>query len=101
MAAQREGRGAATLPGLEETTSEDAGIESGWKTILFNCDCHTFDAVEKQLMKAARCSLSQARKYSWEVHSKGSAVVYKGPRERCEAVAAVLSDIGLIVKVAQ
>ena len=52
-------------------------------------------------MKAIRCSQSQARKLAWEVHSKGSAVVYTGHRERCEAVAMVLEDIGLVVKVSE
>lgn len=75
--------------------------EPGWNTVLFNCDCHTFDDVERQLIKATRCSLARARELSWQVHNKGSAVVYSGPRERCEAVAAVLGDIGLIVKVTQ
>lgn len=74
---------------------------SGWKTVLFNCDCHTFDQVERQLMKAVRCSLSQARAFSWEVHSKGSAVVYQGSQERCEAAAGILEDIRLRVMVNQ
>lgn len=86
---------------VEETTSEDTAADSGWKTILFNCECHTFDEVERQLIKATRCSLSQARRHSMEVHSKGLAVVYRGPKERCEAVAMVLGEIGLIVSVAQ
>ncbi|OGR97341.1 MAG: hypothetical protein A2902_00440 [Elusimicrobia bacterium RIFCSPLOWO2_01_FULL_64_13] len=72
-----------------------------WNTVLFNCDCHSFDEVERQLQKAIRCSLSKAREISWRVHSTGSAAVYAGPRERCEAVAMVLEDIGLIVKVSQ
>ncbi len=86
---------------VDEETTTDSGTLHGWKTILLNCDCHSFDEVERQLIKALRCSLSQARKYSWEVHSKGSAAVYRGHRERCEAVAMVLEDIGLLVKVAQ
>ena len=88
-------------PALEEETTDDSGTGQGWRTILFNCSCHTFDEVERQLIKAVRCSLSQARRYSMEVHTKGSAVVSQGPRERCEAVAMVLGDIGLIVKVSQ
>ena len=84
---------------VEETVSEDIGTASGWKTILLNCDCHTFDQVERQLIKAVRCSLSQARKFSMEVHSTGSAIVFRGPRERCEAVAMVLEDIGLLTRV--
>lgn len=86
-------------PILEEETSDGTTSASGWKTILFNCPCHTFDQVENQLLKAIRCSLSRARQYSMEVHTKGSAIVYSGHRERCEAVAMVLGEIGLLVKV--
>src|SRR3989338_2946299 len=88
-------------PDLKKETGEESGADSGWKTVLFNCDCHTFDQVESQLIKAIRCSLSRARQYSTEVHTKGSAVVYRGPCDRCEAVAMMLEDIGLIVKVAR
>jgi ATP-dependent Clp protease adaptor protein ClpS len=83
----------------EENTS--AGIGTGWKVLLFNCDCHSFAEVERQLVKAVRCPLAKARAYSREAHSRGSAVVYSGPLEHCEAVAAVLEDIRLSVKVAR
>lgn len=95
------GQTGAAQPVVEELEREDTGLESGWKTILFNCECHTFDEVERQLMKAVRCTLSQARKWSMEVHTKGSAVVYRGARERAEAVAMVLEDIGLLTQVSQ
>lgn len=85
------------LPG----TSDGSGRGLGWRVVLFNCDCHTFDDVERQLIKAIRCSLSTARRFSWEVHSRGEAVVYEGPLERCEAVAGVLEDIRLRVRVVQ
>lgn len=71
------------------------------KTILFNCNCHSFDEVERQLMKAIRCPLSKAREIAWQVHTTGSAIVYAGPKERCEAVAMVLEDIRLIVQVSE
>lgn len=93
-------RAATAEPEVTQETSDDSGADSGWKTILFNCDCHSFDQVEAQLIKAIRCTLSRARQYSMEVHTKGSAMVYRGPRERCEAVAMILEDIGLVVKVA-
>jgi ATP-dependent Clp protease adaptor protein ClpS len=86
---------------VERDIDEDVGRDSGWRTILFNCECHTFDDVERQLIKAVRCTLSRARQISMEVHTKGSAVVYQGARERCEAVAEVLGSIGLLVKVSQ
>lgn len=88
-----------TIERKREKTSDTSQTGAGWSVVLFNCDCHTFDEVERQLMKAVRCTLARARDWSWEVHSKGSAVVYQGPRERCEAAAAVLEDIGLRVKV--
>src|SRR5690348_967926 len=72
-----------------------------WSTILFNCNCHSFDDVARQLMKAIRVSYERGMQIASVVHHSGKAVVYTGPRERCEAVAMVLEDIGLIVKVAQ
>jgi len=72
-----------------------------WKTVLLNCDCHSFDEVEKIVMKAIRCTLSRARQISHEVHTRGSAAIFEGPRERCEAVADVVGSIGLGVKVVQ
>ena len=75
------------------------GLESGWRVILFNCECHTFDEVENALLKATQCSIAQARAWSWEVHTKGSAVVYHGPKEQCEAVADSIGAIGLTVTV--
>ena len=92
-------KGSADIKKAEEPS--DADRDSGWQVILFNCDCHTFDEVERQLMKAIHCSLADARRHSWEVHNKGCSVVYRGPQERCEAVAAVLEDIRLRVKVSE
>ncbi|MDE2489341.1 MAG: ATP-dependent Clp protease adaptor ClpS [Elusimicrobia bacterium] len=95
------GRAAAAVES-EKRAEEDLGLGGEpWRTILFNCECHTFDEVERIVMKAVRCTLSQARRISWEVHSKGSAVVYEGPRERCEAVAEVIASVGLRVEVSR
>ncbi len=92
-------KGFAEVKKTEEPA--DSERESGWKVILFNCECHTFEQVEAVLLKAVRCGLSQARAYSWEIHSKGSAVVYQGVFERCEAVADVIGSIGLQVKISR
>mgnify|MGYP003395627623 CR=1 FL=1 len=89
-------RGAAAV---EEVVSEDTEIGSGWRVVLFNCECHTFDEVEKILLTATKCSLSQARAWSWEVHTKGSSVVYRGSKELCEHVADVIGSVGLQVSV--
>lgn len=92
------GRGAADV---EERVDDGTLAVGGWRVVLFNCDCHTFDEVERVVMKATRCTLSRARALSHEVHTKGSAVVYAGARERCEAVADVIGATGLQVKVSE
>lgn len=85
----------------EQRAEADAGTggRDPWKTVLFNCDCHTFDEVERVVMKATRCTLSRARAISHEVHTRGSAAIYEGHRERCEAVADAVAAVGLKVKV--
>ena len=67
----------------------------GARTILFNDDIHTFDEVAGQLVKATRCTFARGLALANTVHTKGSAVVYEGHLERCEAVAMVLSEIDL------
>ncbi len=52
-------------------------------------------------MKAIHCTFSRAKAIAMEVHTQGSSVVYTGPKERCEAVAMVLEDIRLVVKISQ
>lgn len=88
-------------PGAVESPVDRSGRGLGWKTVLFNCHCHTFQEVALQLMKAVRCSYERGMQLANVVHHTGSAIVYSGPRERCEAVAAVLEDIGLRTKVEQ
>ncbi|MDD5303984.1 MAG: ATP-dependent Clp protease adaptor ClpS [Elusimicrobia bacterium] len=92
-------KGSAEVKKVEEPA--DSGRDTGWSVILYNCECHSFDSVEQILIKAVGCGLAQARAYSTEVDMKGSAVVYQGALERCEAVADVIGSIGLLVKVSQ
>ena len=80
-------------PSLEEKGTDRSGRGYGAKTILFNDDVHTFEEVAGQLVKAIRCPFSRGMKIAFEVHSSGSAVVYSGHLERCEAVAMVLEQI--------
>lgn len=65
------------------------------KAILFNDDVHTFDEVACQLMRAVRCSYERGMALANLVHNTGSAVVYSGHIERCEAVVMVLEEIRL------
>ena len=88
-------------PRKKKDTTDGTRRRLPWNTILFNCDCHTFDDVAKQLMKAIRVSYERGMSIADNVHSAGKAVVYTGPREHCEAVAMVLEEIGLLTKVSQ
>lgn len=71
----------------------------GARVVLFNDSVHTFDDVAKQLMKAIRCTYQKGLGLANVVHNTGSAVVYKGHVERCEAVVMVLEEIRLKAKV--
>lgn len=90
-------------------TSKSASIEKstagqatfGWKTVLFDDDWHTFQEVASQLVKATRCTLDRGLALANVVHHTGSAIVYQGPKERCEAVAEVLEAIRLKTQVCQ
>ena len=42
-------------PPVEEIERTDVAVAPPWMTVLHNCDCHTFDEVVKQLMKAIGC----------------------------------------------
>jgi len=87
------------IPSGELETADSNKRGFGAKTILFNDDWHTFPEVAAQLMKAIRCSYSRGLELAGVVHYSGSAIVYTGHLERCEAVAMVLERIKLKVKV--
>jgi len=72
-----------------------------WQTILFNCNCHSFDDVIEQLMKAINCSSAKASQLAQVADQFGSVKVYEGDKEACERVADILGGIGLLVKVTQ
>src|SRR5882724_1303641 len=79
----------------KESIGTHVGFEA--RTILFNDDFHTFDDVASQLVKAIRCPYSKGMALANVVHNLGSAIVYTGHLERCEAVAMVLEQIRLRV----
>jgi ATP-dependent Clp protease adaptor protein ClpS len=90
-----------TTPEVEEVEGTDVALAPPWVTILHNCDCHTFDDVVRQLIKAISCSEDRAWEIAWEVHNTGKSVVKVGPETECVRVGNILGAIGLIVTVAQ
>ena len=90
-----------TRPVTHEETDQDVALPPPWLTILWNCDCHTFDQVTNQLMKAIACSYDEGMAIAWRVHNEGKAVVRVGPKPECERVARILAEIGLQVTLAE
>jgi len=88
-------------PEVEEAEHTEAATAPPWMTILHNCECHTFEQVVRQLMKAIACSESRGWEIAWEVHNAGKAVVKVGPETECVRVGNVLAAIGLVVTVVQ
>jgi ATP-dependent Clp protease adaptor protein ClpS len=81
---------------------EDIGIGSGErsKVFLFNCECHTFEEVITQLLKAVPgMTRPLAEELAWRVHTQGLAEVYRGSASECDRVAKILGETGLIVQV--
>jgi len=75
--------------------------ELAWQTVLYNCECHSFDEVIEQIMLAIKCTEATASQYAMTAHQLGCVAVFKGTKDKCEQVADVLGSIGLSVKVVQ
>lgn len=88
-------------PDISEREQLDTALAPPWMTILHNCDCHTFEEVVAQLIKAIACSEERAWEYAWQVHNTGKAVVKVGPEVECVRVGNILAAIGLVVTVTQ
>lgn len=87
-----------TLP--EEVTDLGTGEGEGSKVFLFNCECHTFEEVIAQLLKAVPgMTRPLAEELAWRAHTHGLAEVYRGSPSECDRVAKVLGETGLIVQV--
>lgn len=74
---------------------DDQDVTLGSKVILFNDEWHTFEEVTAQIIKAIKCSQSEAEALTWEVHSKGKACVFSGEMHECLRVSSVLEEIQL------
>jgi len=92
---------AGTVPEVEDVEELEVALAPPWITILHNCDCHTFEDVVKQLIKAIACSEDRAWEIAWEVHNTGKAVVKVGPEAECVRVGNILAATGLVVTVTQ
>jgi ATP-dependent Clp protease adaptor protein ClpS len=90
-----------TRPAVEEETDRDVALPPPWITLLWNCECHSFEEVANQCVKAIGCSYDEGMQIAWQVHTQGKATVRVGPREVCERVGRILAEIGLVVTVVE
>jgi len=79
---------------LEETITDLAA-----RVILYNDEEHTMDEVALQIMKAIACNAVRANVLTWEVHTRGKAVIYSGDMSECLRVSGILEEIGLHTQV--
>jgi ATP-dependent Clp protease adaptor protein ClpS len=84
----------------EEVEDIGTGSGEGTKVFLFNCECHTFEEVITQLLKAVPgMTRALAEELAWRVHTQGLAEVHRGGASECDRVAKILGETGLIVQV--
>lgn len=92
---------ADTITKINLKTITSVKSELVWNVILFNCNCHTFDDVIKQLMAGLGCSSEKASQLTYVADQFGSVKVYEGDKESCDKVADIIGSTGLIVRVSQ
>ena len=79
--------------------AEESRLDDPWHVVLFNDEIHTFDEVIIQIVKATGCSMSDAERFAWQVHTEGKSRVFGGDFEPCLKVQGVLKEIGLVTEV--
>lgn len=79
-------------------TGSGTGLES--RVVVFNCDCHTYQQVIDLFCRFIP-SMTPARAFelAYRIDHEGQAVVYNGPLEHAENIAAKLAGGGLRVVV--
>lgn len=87
------------VPDIQTEQEEKTKQDLPWNVILYNDDFHSFEEVVLQVQKATGVSQERAFAVTMEAHTKGRAVCYTGPLERCEHVAAVLRQIKLTAEI--
>jgi len=90
---------AAPTPDVQEIEETEERIKSPWRVILYNDEIHTFDEVIRQVIKATGCSVQQAEKHAWTVHTEGKDCVFEGEFEECFRVQGILREIQLVTEI--
>lgn len=89
-----------TIPETTEEvrTGNGNGLES--RVVVFNCDCHTYQQVIDLFCRfIPGMTRPKAFELAYRIDHEGQAVVYNGPLEQAEDIAAKLAGGGLKVVV--
>lgn len=89
-----------TIPEITEDiqTGSGTGLES--RVVVFNCDCHTYQQVIELFCRyIPGMTPTKAFELAYRIDHDGQAVVYNGPLEQAEDIAAKLAGGGLKVVV--
>ncbi len=88
--------GEMATPARPETVYDtEVEVQTPARVLLYNDEVHTFDEVINQIIKATGCNPGKAEALTWEVHSKGKAMIFEGPMSECIRVSGVLEEISL------
>lgn len=82
---------AAPVIAPTETTVEDL-LSDMWMVVVVNDDVNTFETVIKAFCQVLEYTPEGAARKAWEIHEKGSSVVWFGGREECVGKAQRLRD---------
>src|SRR3712207_6467635 len=71
-----------------------------YRVVVLDCNCHTFDDVETALCRVIPgMTRAKAHQHAYEVHTTGSSVVARAPKERAELYQEKLAAYGLRVTI--
>ncbi len=86
-------------PGTVERPRVDGpegGLGGNWRVIVLNDNHNTFDGVAAALARVLPgVTIEQGHQIAAQVHNKGQAIVWTGPRETAEHYWELLRDAGL------
>jgi ATP-dependent Clp protease adaptor protein ClpS len=72
-------------PDLDEDVIARLQSLPPFKVIVVNCDCHSFDDVERALCRVIPgMTREKAHQHAWEIHTEGASVVARAPKEQAE-----------------
>jgi ATP-dependent Clp protease adaptor protein ClpS len=81
---------------LPRTGGPGSGLGGTWRVVVLNDNYNTFDHVAETLARVLPgCSLADGYRNADQIHNKGLAVVWSGPREDAEEYWFQLDAAGL------